>query len=275
MPPSKPQPESQSQPQSKSQPSVFCKGYADAYDLLYTDKDYEAECDMIEGVFRRYGDGAIKTILDLGCGTGNHSIPLAKRGYEVTGVDISPDMLAHAEKKSNSIFSSQPQPVFIQGDVRTVDLSRQFDAVLMMFAVLGYQTTNDDALAALHTVRRHLKRGGLFVCDVWYGPAVLTIRPSERVKVIPTAEGKIIRATSGNLDTFRHICEVQYHVLQINGKQVLSESEEKHTMRYFFPQELCFFLSQVNLETLGLFDFKEMGRAPTDQDWNVICIGRG
>jgi len=79
--------------------SVFRKEYADSYDLLYTDKDYKDECDMIEEVFTKYADGPIKSILDLGCGTGNHSIPLAQRGYEVTGVDISSDMLRIRDRR--------------------------------------------------------------------------------------------------------------------------------------------------------------------------------
>ncbi len=63
---------------------VFGQTYADQYDLIYTEKDYEAECDLIEEVFRKYGDGEIKTILDLGCGTGNHAIPLYHWPVEVT-----------------------------------------------------------------------------------------------------------------------------------------------------------------------------------------------
>ncbi len=175
---------------------IFGKVYANQYDLLYTDKDYEAECDLIEEVFRKYGDGEIKTILDLGCGTGNHTIPLASRGYHVTGIDISEDMITHAQKKANSMLSALCSvPVFIEGDVRSIDLQQQFDAVLMMFAVLGYQTTSEDVLAALNTVSRHLKPGGLFICDVWYGPAVLIQRPTERVKIMGLSD--IPKALSG------------------------------------------------------------------------------
>jgi len=79
---------------------VFGQVYADQYDFLYSDKDYDAECDLLEEVFRRYRDGNVRTILDLGCGTGNHAIRLARRGYEVTGVDRSPEMLAKAEWKA-------------------------------------------------------------------------------------------------------------------------------------------------------------------------------
>ncbi len=156
--------------------SVFDKSYAEQYDILYEDKDYAAECDLLERVFDKY-DRRVQSILDIGCGTGNHSIPLAQRGYQVTGVDLSESMLERARQKAGD-----GNPVFVQGDARKVNLHQTFDAVLMMFAVLGYQLSNDDVLAALRTVRQHLKPGGLFVFDVWYGPAVLSIRPGDRVK---------------------------------------------------------------------------------------------
>lgn len=255
---------------------VFCSQYADQYDLLYSDKDYQAECDLIEGVFRRYAKGSIETILDLGCGTGSHAIPLAKRGYHVVGVDRSADMLSHARDKAGEVFPTRTPdiPAFVEGDVRTIDVGQQFDAVLMMFAVLGYQLTNEDVSAALGTVRKHLKTGGLFVCDVWYGPAVLAIRPSERVKVIPTSDGKLIRAASGTLDTYRHLCEVRYHLWRLSDNRVVSETEESHQMRYFFPQELALFFSQTGLDLLEVRTFDHVERAPDETAWNVLVTGK-
>jgi SAM-dependent methyltransferase len=165
-------------------------------------------------------------------------------------------------------------PIFVRGDVRSVDLGQQFDAVLMMFAVLGYHLTNEDVLATLRKVGRHLKPGGLFICDVWYGPAVLTIRPSERVKVIPTADGKLIRATSGILDTYRHLCEVRYHLWRLSRNQMVSETEESHHMRYFFPQELTLFFSQTGLELMEIRAFSDLERMPDDSTWSVLTVGR-
>lgn len=251
---------------------VFGQVYADQYDLLYTDKDYEAECDLIEDVFRKYGNGEIKTILDLGCGTGNHAIPMARRGYQVTGVDISEEMLACARAKSQSAGSEGQN--FLHGDVRSIDLHKQFDAVLMMFAVLGYQTTNDDVLAALNTASHHLKPGGLFICDVWYGPAVLMQRPTERVKIIPTPKGKIIRTASGHLDTFRHLCEVRYHILRIEDQWVVSENEEKHTMRYFFPQEIAILMHHADLKMADICAFGTLEHQPSEATWNVLVIAK-
>ena len=101
--------------------TVFGCGYADQYDLLYSDKDYEAECDLLEEVFRRYGTGPVQTILDLGCGTGSHALLLARRGYQVTGVDRSQEMLAQARQKaaSDASGSGYIPPTFHQSDVCT------------------------------------------------------------------------------------------------------------------------------------------------------------
>lgn len=256
--------------------SVFGTTYADQYDNLYRDKDYVAECDLLEKVFQYYAQSPIHSILDLGCGTGNHTIALAQRGYHVTGVDISGDMLAHAHRKAAGLAMSASQlPLFQLGDVRSIRLEQIFDAVVMMFAVLGYQSANADLLAALRTVRHHLRPGGMFVCDVWYGPAVLTIRPGERVKVVPITDGKVIRATSGSLDTFHHLSLVHYHLWHISGQNVISETEETHTMRYFFPQELAFFLDQVGLELVTVRAFGNLEQLPNETTWNVSVVARG
>lgn len=263
--------------------SVFGQTYADQYDLLYSEKDYEAECDLIEEVFRRYGQGKVETILDLGCGTGSHAIPLARRGYDVTGVDLSPDMLKHAQEKATanppSAIGHSPSaighlPTLLQGDVRSVDLGRQFDAAVMMFAVLGYQLTNDDVLAALRTVYRHLRPGGLFVCDFWYGPAVLALQPGDRVKVIPLNEGKLIRAASSRLDIPRHLCEIYYHLWHLDGDRVLSEAEEAHRMRFFFPLELELALTQVGLTLQSLTAFPDLARPANETIWNALAVAQ-
>jgi len=144
----------------------------------------------------------------------------------------------------------------------------------MMFAVLGYQLTNEDVLAALRTVRRHLTSNGLFICDVWYGPAVLTLRPGERVKVIQTLDGKLIRTTAGALDTYRHLCEVHYHLWRLSGNQVVCETEESHRMRYFFPQELALFLSEAQLQLVDMRAFGDLDRTPDESTWNVLVIGK-
>ena len=256
--------------------TVFGRGYAHQYDAIYGEKDYEAEIVMIEEAFRLYGNGKVRTVLDLGCGTGNHAIPLATRGYHVTGMDRSSDMLARARRKTHAVKfpGSVNPPIYLRGDVRNFDLGKRFDVVLMMFAVLGYQITNDDVLTSLQRVRSHLKQGGLFIFDVWYGPAVLSIRPGERVKEIKVKDREIVRAATSTLDIVRHVAEVRYRVWEMGGGRVLGKTQETHRMRYFFPQELASFLAQADMEMVGLHQFGDLASTPDEGSWNILVVSR-
>jgi SAM-dependent methyltransferase len=247
---------------------VFGAEYAAAYDLLYQDKDYAAECELIELIFRLYGLGRVRRVLDLGCGTGGHAVLLAERGYEVVGVDRSPEMLARARQRSAAVR-------FELADIATLELNESFDAALMMFAVLGYHTGNSDVAAALAGVRRHLRPGGLFVCDVWYGPSVLRERPSERIKVIDGPRGEqVVRAAWGELDERRHTCLVRYHLWHLDRDRVVTQAREQHRMRFFFPLELELLLSRAGLELVRLGGFPDLEGEPGVGSWNAGVVAR-
>jgi SAM-dependent methyltransferase len=252
---------------------AFDATYAAAYDSLYESKDYVTECDLLEEVFRTYGNGPIKDVLDLGCGTGSHAMILATRGYRVSGVDSSPHMLAQANRKALSLAVDQ-RPTFVGGDIRSVDLERQFDAVVIMFAVLGYQLTNEDVRASLTAARKHLKTGGILAFDVWYGPAVLHERPSHRFRTVRTANGETLRASSGELDVNRHLCHVNFRIWTLEGDRLVSASEENHTTRFFFPLELEFFLQTCGFAPIRLGAFPEFRSEASENTWNVLQTAR-
>lgn len=252
---------------------VFSQMYSAAYDAFYQEKNYEAECDRLEKVINQFGKDPLHTILDLGCGTGSHAIPLARRGYEVLGIDRSQSMLSIARQKSGLLAAGE-QIKFQQGDLRTVQLNRRFDVVIMMFAVLGYQTKNEALLMALKTVRDHLRPGGLFIFDVWFGPAVLSERPGQRTKIISTESGKILRIADSDLHTLQQCVTVNYTVWHIENKQITSETKESHTMRFFFPQELDFFLTSAGMDPVHQSDFYDLDRLPDETTWNILKIAR-
>jgi SAM-dependent methyltransferase len=252
---------------------LFGCEYADAYDTLYKDKDYVEESQLIDHLLQVYGNGPIRTVLDLGCGTGNHALPLAQRGYQVVGIDRSAGMLESARKKALS-WQIDGKANFYQDDICSFQVAQSFDASLMMFAVLGYQLENRDVLAALRTARKHLRPEGLLIFDVWYGPAVLRQGPSERVKVIPTDRGQILRVASGELDIGRHLCKVSYRLWNIEGDRPVRQTEETHLMRYFFPLELDLFLECSGFIPIRLGAFPEFDRRPDTTTWNVLGLAR-
>jgi SAM-dependent methyltransferase len=250
--------------------TVFGPGYADLYDTLYSDKDYGVECDMIERAFREFGAAPVQSILDLGCGTGSHAIPLALRGYDVVGVDRSEAMLLHAQSKAVDAGVDN-HAVFIAGDVRNVDAGRTVDAVLIMFSVLGYQYSDDDVLATLATARRHMQQGGELLFDVWYGPAVLSQRPEERVKRMKRDTGEIVRRASSMLHEEEHLCTVRYSIQQ-SADPAGVQVEEEHQVRYFFSDELERFLTLSGFALQRLGAFHDYETDPDESTWNVLCV---
>lgn len=250
---------------------VFGPEYAGAYDAIYAEKDYEAEVDLIERAAARFGEGPAGAVLDLGCGTGGHAVPLARRGHRVTGVDRSPAMLAAAAAKA---AAAGVQVELIEGDVRHVRAGRSFDVVAMMFAVLGYQHGDADVRAALETCAVHLRPGGVLVLDAWHGPAVIAQRPEVRARTFPTADGELERVSSGALDAERDLCTVRLRVVERRAGAVVREVEEEHVMRYFFVDRLTGELRRAGLEPLSFTPFPELDGELGPEHWNLVAVAR-
>lgn len=253
--------------------TVFNSLYAEHYDEFYAEKSYKSECDLIQAAIARYSDQQPRTLLDVGCGTGSHAIDLATRGYALTGVDLSPAMIELAQSKSVQLPNDQ-KPVWLCGDAKTFEAGVTFDAAIMMFAVIGYLTTNEDVIAALRNIRRHLNAGALFVSDFWYGPSVLTDRPTDRLRVIKTPTGQVIRATNTDLDIVNHTADVSFRLWSIENEKVVSETTELHRLRYFFPQEYALMLSQAGFEMLNISAFPSLDQPLTDKAWNAFVVAR-
>jgi SAM-dependent methyltransferase len=252
--------------------------YAEYYDALYGHKDYEAECDFLEGVFRRHGSGRVERVLDLGCGTGGHALPLAGRGYRVVGVDRSEAMVAQARSKAEAMArNGMPgAAAFHVSDIRALDLGgeRSFDAVIAMFAVFSYLRSNEEVSASFQTARRFLKPGGLFVFDAWFGPAVLAERPTDRCRIIERDGERILRFARADLDVLSHAVQIDYSLLRLKEGRILDQVEETHWQRFFFPQEIRHYLNDGGFSLLKLCPFMEPEREPTEKDWYFAAISQ-
>jgi SAM-dependent methyltransferase len=251
---------------------AFGQSYAGAYDAIYRSKDYAAEVDLVERILQRHDLFGPRQILDLGCGTGNHALPLAARGHTVIGVDRSPSMLEQARAKATAAHSGSV--TFCQGDICALDLGRRFDAVLMMFTVLGYQREDADLMAALATTRRHLESGGLFIFDVWNGLAVIADPPRAREITVTEGGSNITRKSRTKLYANRSLCRVIFDLERTGAEGGTDRWQEEHVVRYYFPDELERVLDQNKLDLLTLRSFPDE-RAPADERaWNVIGVAR-
>lgn len=131
---------------------------ADVYDVIMAEVEYEEWADLvIRAAASRGFEGG--PLLDLGCGTGNATLPMWERGYEVEGLDASAAMLAVARRKL-------PGMTFTRGTFETFELPRRFALIYSVFDALNNLLTDEAFEACLERVRAHLQPGGVFVFDV-------------------------------------------------------------------------------------------------------------
>jgi SAM-dependent methyltransferase len=120
------------------------------------------DCDFLEAVFAS-ASIPVQKILDIACGTGRHAVEMARRGYAVTGVDISPDMLAAARQEAQA---QGLEIELLQEDMRELHFPQAFDAAYILFNTMCLLTRNEELLAFLKGVHIALKPGGLLVIEV-------------------------------------------------------------------------------------------------------------
>jgi SAM-dependent methyltransferase len=249
--------------------SVFAPGYAGWYDTLYREKDYAGECRFLEGVFSRRPNPPA-TLIDLGCGTGGHAILLARRGYKVTALDRSDAMLQAARRKA---AESGAVVDFRQEDIRRLGGHEAFDAAIAMFAVIGYLSGAGEVEDFLAGVWRSLAPGGLLVFDGWHGPGVLRERPSPRLlEIALEGDETLLRLATPKLDVQEQAVEVHYRLWRKRGAETVVEGEERHRVRFFFPQELRLLLRRAGFVNVELHPFCSLERRLGEGDWHFTAL---
>ena len=250
---------------------VFNDSHAATYDTVYAEKNYAAECEAMGKLIAKFGRGEPRKMLDLGCGTGKHAVIFAGRGFDVTGVDQSEPMVARArERAMQQGLGSNPE--FLSGDIRSFAAPQPFDFALMNFNVIGYMTSNDDALNALAAARKNLRPEGLFLADFWYGPAVVADPPGENTREFESDGVRVVRSSSGLHLADSQCCEISVKVTRLKGDHVVDEAVETHRVRYFFPLELDLMLRISGFRLMALTGFPDIDAPASAHKWAAAMV---
>ena len=135
--------------------------YSQYYDLLYSDKDYISEVNYVDELIKSHSKN-VKTLLDMGCGTGKHAELFCEKGYKVHGIDLSEDMLKIANQRRKGKEDSLS---FSHSNIQELNLSDKFDVVVSLFHVMSYQNSNEQLIKAFEVAKNHLNNDGIFIFD--------------------------------------------------------------------------------------------------------------
>ncbi|HST10045.1 MAG TPA: class I SAM-dependent methyltransferase [Terriglobales bacterium] len=214
-------------------------------------------------------------VLELACGTGRLTIPIAQSGVEIAGLDLSASMLAHARTKAKA---AAVEIEFVDGDCRSFELGRKFALIFMAFNSMQHLHDYASLAALFANVRRHLAEGGRFVFDVFNPKVEILARTSgdrrlEREYQDPDGRGTMAFEHSGTYDDATQVSHIRcYFVCRGANGEDADVREEELQLRSFFPQELDLLVRSQGfeiVEKLGNFERKAFGSGDPKQV--VVC----
>jgi SAM-dependent methyltransferase len=219
------------------------------YDIIHTERDYPRESEFIAELARTLGDPSATRVLDLFCGTGGHSLPFARLGFDVVGLDTSEDMLILAKRKSTSEYVNVR---FEVGDCRSLDFTSEFDLVLCLGQSFQYLLSYEEIRATFCGVRRALRPGGLWIFDVIDGWQMLA--PFETRRCYIASDGtQVLRSARTELDKARRVavCNATWIMQAAYDSTDIAQTVEEY--RILFADEVAFLLTLSGFEVLGVY----------------------
>lgn len=195
----------------------------------------KAECDFLEGAFAEHSRRPVRRLLDIACGTGQHLIRMAERGYEVAGLDLSRENITYIRERAGAKGLT---PELIAGNMIDFRVSKPFDAAICMQDSQGHLLTNEEIVSHFRAVARALRPGGLYIfdrmiLDRWSGPTSRYRWTKRQGKVTVTTTFRTLL----DVNQVRQICreEMTFEVTKDGKRHVI---RQHHMTRVVFPQEL-------------------------------------
>lgn len=255
--------------------SKMCDNYgaiSAVYDKINSNVDYSAWADFFEKCFDKFLKERPELVLDLACGTGSMTFELARRGYDMIGVDGSYDMLNEAYDRKFDL--ELPRDVlFLLQDMREFELYGTVGAVTCCLDSLNYLTEDGDLEKCLSLVHNYLDPDGLFLFDVntphkfenVYGSNSYVYEEDD------CGEGNFC-VWQNAYDKESRLCDFSLTVFEKNEDGTYSRRDELQTERCYSKAEIEKALEKTGFEVIGFYsDFEFNPACDTDERWYVVA----
>lgn len=238
---------------------------ATVYDRLNAELDYAAWADFIVECFGRYAGLTPSIMLDLACGTGRMTLELARRGYDMIGVDGSGEMLAEASKRRLSFTN----PLYLMQDMRAFELYGSVGGVVCCLDSINYLTGEGDLSGCFACVENYLEPGGLFVFDV---SSEHRFRQIFADNAYVLEDEGVYCGWQNYYHPRRHVCDFYLSVFSRDEDGRYSRFDEHQVERYYSVDELGAALRDAGLEVMGVFGGYDFA-APkkNDERWYFVA----
>lgn len=251
--------------------SSYIGRHAELYDVLYAAKDYNAEVEFIHECLVKYGNPLPGKILEIACGTGNHSFFLENLGYKIHALDSSSDMIMQARKKAESRSSGIQ---FSISDMRDPSVfNEKYNSVLCLFDSIGYVQTNDSIKQVFSNVSNSLLPNGLFIMEFWHAAAMIKNYDPLRIKRFKLDNGsELLRISETTMNIEKQLCSVKYTLYEFQADNKYEFLEETQVNRFFLAGEMHSLLEGSGLEPLAMYNGFSGSTLIDENTFHVVMI---
>jgi 2-polyprenyl-3-methyl-5-hydroxy-6-metoxy-1,4-benzoquinol methylase len=254
--------------------SIYSDDFARYYDLILYGRDgfyaSEKELEFVEWVFGDYADPPAHTVLDAGCGTGRFTVPLAAKGYAVTGIDTSSAMLDICRKK---LELAGLEPDLAKTGIHELDAPGFFDAVICIDSVLNYRLEPDRIVDALKRFNRAILPGGAAIVEMWNLPANMHLVNKDR-KYVNEDSGKRAEIREKSIyDPAGSIFKVDLDVTVTDGGKTMSVShtESFRIMKFY---EIMRYMNDAGFKDIRAFSGFGFEEPVQEEGDSMVIIGK-
>ena len=242
---------------------------APVYDEVNKDIDYSAWADFIEKIINKEGRGKTELVLDLGCGTGRMTVELAKRGYDMTGVDYSPEMLDTARERADREGLSDKM-LWLCQDMREFELYGTVELAVCCLDSINHLTAPADLAKCLSLVHNYLSPDGLFIFDV-NGKGKFERIYGSNSYVFECEDSMLVWQNYYNEKT--KICDFYITVFEEDEDGKYQRCDDVQRERMYTLRSLKRQLSDAGFEFIGAYSDFEF-TAATDDDERIYIVAR-
>ena len=240
--------------------------YCRYYDLIHSQKDYNKETEIVLDITSKYHQRPIKKVLDVGCGTGKHSVALEKLGLDVIAIDTSPLMIEYArmDNGDNKIR-------YIAGSVSDLN-TNNFDIAVSLFYVINHILTINQLIGFFRAISERLVTKGIYIFDCWNGITAIRDLPYNTSSETFKSNGTEITVQTTAETNFMNQETVLHKKVEIIRNKTIDRFESTFHHILWTPKDLQDILAIAGMKTDAILKWGSTNVHATSDDWKIMFV---
>lgn len=241
------------------------------YDTLFKHKGYRKETEMVFSLCEKFGIKNPKKILEIGCGSGNHTVLLSKKVEQIVAIDIDQNMINLVSKKIKKLGIKNI--TLEKTDIEKLK-EQNFDLIIALFNVVTYLPNFEVLENFMKAAADRLKPKGLLIFDLWNGIAAILDPPKTKIIKLDLNGKKIKSKLTPKTDFFKQLVQLNYQLTIYQDSNVERQDSFSINQTLWTPMQIQNALDKAGFETLFCSPLLKPNSKAKARDWKIMFCAK-